>query len=62
MTNSKNREGAFMKHFEMWEHATLVKFAQDASAEIVALQEELRVALDAYRKIVVEHAQDTNQI
>jgi hypothetical protein len=49
-----------MNRFETWEHATLVKFAQDASDEIAALQEELRVALDAYRKLVVEHARKTD--
>ena len=49
-----------MNRFETWDRETLNKFAQDASDEIAALQEELRVALDAYRKLVVEHARKTD--
>jgi hypothetical protein len=49
-----------MNRFETWDRETLNKFAQDALDEIDALQEELRVALDAYRKLVVEHARKTD--
>ena len=49
-----------MTDFATWDRETLNKFAQDASDEIAALQEELRVALDAYRKLVVEHARKTD--
>jgi len=45
-----------MTDFATWDRETLNKFAQDAANELEALKEELRVALDAYRKLVVEHA------
>jgi hypothetical protein len=45
-----------MTDFATWDRETLNKFAQDAASELEALKEELRVALDAYRKLVVEHA------
>jgi hypothetical protein len=49
-----------MTDFATWDRETLNKFAQDAANELDALKEELRVALDAYRKLVVEHARKTN--
>jgi hypothetical protein len=49
-----------MTDFATWDRETLNKFAQDAANELDALKEELRVALDAYRKLVVEHAGKTN--
>jgi hypothetical protein len=52
--------GISVTNFATWDRETLNKFAQDATNEIVALQEELRVALDAYRKLVVEHARKTD--
>ena len=52
--------GTSVTDFATWDRETLNKFAQDASNEITALQEELRVAIDAYRKLVIEHAGKTN--
>jgi hypothetical protein len=49
-----------MTDFATWDRETLNKFAQDAANELDALKEELRVALDAYRKLVVEHAGKTD--
>jgi hypothetical protein len=49
-----------MTDFATWDRETLNKFARDAANELDALKEELRVALDAYRKLVVEHAGKTN--
>jgi flagellar biosynthesis regulator FlaF len=46
--------------FATWEREILNKFARDAANELNALKEELRVALDAYRKLVVEHAGKTD--
>jgi hypothetical protein len=48
--------GIGMTDFATWDRETLNKFARDAANELDALKEELRVALDAYRKLVVEHA------
>jgi len=42
--------------FATWDREVLNKFARDAANEIRALEEELRVALDAYRKLVIENA------
>jgi hypothetical protein len=47
-------------NFATWDRETLNKFAQDAADEIAALQEELRVAIDAYRKLVIDNARKTN--
>jgi hypothetical protein len=52
--------GIGMTDFATWDRDTLNKFARDAVNEIEALQEELRVALDAYRQLVIEHAGKTN--
>ena len=49
-----------MTDFATWDRETLNKFAQDAANELESLKKELRVALDAYRKLVVEHARKTN--
>ena len=49
-----------MTDFATWDRETLNKFARDAANELDALKEELRVALDAYRKLVVEHAGKTD--
>jgi hypothetical protein len=49
-----------MTDFATWDRETLNKFARDAANELDALKEELRVALDAYRKLVIEHARKTN--
>jgi hypothetical protein len=49
-----------MTDFATWDRETLNKFARDAANELDALKEELRVALDAYRKLVVEHARKTD--
>ena len=49
-----------MTDFATWDRETLNKFARDATQEIDALKEELRVALDAYRKLVIENARKTN--
>lgn len=48
--------GIGMTDFATWDRETLNKFAQDAANELKAVQEELRVALDAYRKLVIENA------
>ena len=59
--------GAGMNRFDTWEHATLVKFASDCyekmteqQKEIEVLREDLRLAINAYRKLVVEHARKTD--
>ena len=52
-----------MNRFEAWERDNLARFCQecygklqDQQHEIEALQEDLRIVLDAYRRLVVEHA------
>jgi hypothetical protein len=49
-----------MTDFSTWDREALNKFAQEATQELLALQEELRVAIDAYRKLVIEHARKTD--
>ena len=56
-----------MTSFQTWEQQTLSKFAEEANKkvleqeeEIKALRDDLRVALDAYRKLVIENAGKTN--
>lgn len=43
-----------MTDFATWDRKTLNAYAQAARDEIEALKEELRVAIDAYRKLIVE--------
>ena len=43
-----------MTDFATWDRETLNAYAQAARGEIEALKEELRVAIDAYRKLIVE--------
>jgi hypothetical protein len=52
-----------MNRFEAWERDNLARFSQDCyqrmkdqEKEIEALREDLRTMLDAYRRLVVEHA------
>lgn len=52
-----------MNRFEAWERDNLARFSQDCyqrmkdqEKEIEALREDLRTVLDAYRRLVVEHA------
>lgn len=52
--------GSSVTDFATWEREILNKFARDAANELNALKEELRVALDAYRKLVIENARETN--
>jgi len=56
-----------MSRFEAWEQHNLARFAKEANEklltqqeEIETLQENLRVALDAYRQLVIKHAGKTN--
>ena len=56
-----------MSRFETWEQHNLARFAKEANEklltqheEIESLKEDLRVALDAYRKLVLTHAGKTN--
>lgn len=56
-----------MTDFQLWEMKTLVRFATEANVklhdqqkEIEILKEDLRVALDAYRTLVIENARKTN--
>ena len=56
-----------MTSFQLWEYNNLVRFAEEANAklhdhqkEIQTLKEDLRVALDAYRTLVIENARKTN--
>jgi hypothetical protein len=51
--------GISVTNFATWDRETLNKFSHDATNEIVALLEELRVAIDAYLKLVVEHSGKT---
>ena len=48
-------------NFEAWNHETLARFAEEATekmerqqAEIEQLRADLRVALDAYRRVISE--------
>ena len=57
--------GFGMTSFQSWEYNNLVRFAAEANErmhdqqkEIEALKEDLRVALDAYRTLVVENARE----
>ena len=43
-----------MTDFATWDRETLNKFARDAVNELEALKAELRLALDAYRRMVIE--------
>ena len=43
-----------MTDFATWDRETLNAYAEAARTEIEALREELRVAIDAYRKLIVE--------
>jgi hypothetical protein len=52
--------GTGVTDFAAWDRETLNKFARDAVNELEAVQEELRVALDAYRKLVVDYAGKTD--
>jgi hypothetical protein len=59
--------GVGMTSFQLWEYNNLVRFATEANErmhdqqkEIESLKEDLRVALDAYRKLVIENARKTN--
>lgn len=56
-----------MNRFETWERDNLARFCQDCygklqdqEREIEALREDLRTVLDAYRRLVVEHARKTD--
>ena len=56
-----------MNRFEAWERDNLARFCQDCygklkdqEREIEALREDLRTVLDAYRRLVVEHARKTD--
>jgi hypothetical protein len=56
-----------MTDFKTWEYNTLARFAAEANeklfnqqTEIDKLREDLRVAIDAYRKLVIENARETN--
>ena len=51
-----------MTSFQAWEQKNLAKFAKEANEKLLAqqkeieqLQDDLRVALDAYRKLVKEN-------
>ena len=55
--------GSSLTDFQTWEYKNLVRFATEANQmmfdqqkEIETLKEDLRVALDAYRKLVTENA------
>lgn len=59
--------GVGMTSFQLWEYNNLARFAEEANEkmhdqqkEIEMLKEDLRVALDAYRKLVIENARKTN--
>jgi hypothetical protein len=39
--------------FATWDRETLNKFAREAAQELLALKEELRVAIDAYRQLIL---------
>jgi hypothetical protein len=52
-----------MTDFKTWDHATLVKFAEESrvellkkEAEIVQLKDDLRVAIGAYRQLMRDQA------
>ena len=51
-----------MNNFQAWEQHNLAKFAREANEqlltqqkEIEQLRDDLRVAIDAYRKLIKEH-------
>jgi hypothetical protein len=43
-----------MTDFGTWSRTTLEEFAQQAADENKELREQLRTAIDAYRKLIVE--------
>ena len=54
-----------MTSFQLWEYNNLARFAEEANEkirdqqkEIETLKEDLRVALDAYRTLVIENARE----
>jgi hypothetical protein len=52
-----------MTDFSTWNHANLVKFANDSSQELLYLRNDLRVAIDAYRTLLKEtHEQNLQQL
>jgi hypothetical protein len=59
--------GAGVSDFSAWRPENLAKFCSECSAqlkekdkEITELRENLRVAIDAYRTLVMENARKTN--
>lgn len=51
-----------MSNFQIWEQQNLARFAQEANQklmeqqkEIEQLRDDLRIAIDAYRKLVKEN-------
>ena len=49
-----------MTDFKTWERKTLEEFARQAADENKELREQLRVAIDAYRKLIVKEDNGTN--
>lgn len=59
--------GVGMTDFQQWEYNNLARFSkecyeklQDREKEIEVLKEELRVALDAYQRLLEKHVGKTN--
>ena len=59
--------GAGMNRFETWERNNLARFCQecygklkDREQEIETLKEQLRVALDAYQRLLEKHVGKTD--
>lgn len=46
------------QNFESWSQQTLAKFAKEVYAENKQLRDDLRVALDAYRKAIAEQKKE----
>ena len=40
------------KDFEAWDHATLAKFAEEVYERLKQTQDDLKVAMDAYRALL----------
>lgn len=58
-----------MTNFQTWEYNNLARFAKecyeklvDQEKQIETLKEDLRVALDAYQRLLEKHARETDRI
>lgn len=50
--------------FDTWKHENLVQFAKDSYEELIALRQDLRTAIEAYRALIrnTKDVQDLQQL